>query len=97
MEFFDFANTVIDRRDGTERLSVAVTPRFPFAGGYKEITIEAKHRFRADKIADQEYGDEKLTWVIDLFNNFSHGFKEYEVGRKIKVPTIKTLREMGIL
>lgn len=97
MEFFDFASVVEDRKDRFERLSVVVTPRFPFSGGFKTITIDAQYRFRPDKLADEEYGDEKLSWVIDLFNNFEHGFKEYEVGASIKIPTIATLREMGIL
>lgn len=97
MEFFDYGNIIEDRKDRVDRLSIILTPRFPFSGGFKTITIDAQYRFRPDKIADVEYGDEKLSWVIDLFNNFEHGFKEYEVGATIKIPTQKTLREMGIL
>jgi hypothetical protein len=74
----------------------AYHPKFPISG-YTIHKIETQEQYRADKIAYAYYGNPNLVWVIDVANNFYNGFSEYTVGTEIKIPTLKSLVEMGVI
>jgi len=82
--------------DGKEYSSPSYFPDFPISGyGYHIISPE--EQYRADKIAYAIYGDDRLSWVLDVANNFYNGFSEYTSGREIKFPLVEGLIQMGIL
>jgi len=92
----EFSYEIIDKVDSRVYESVAYHPKFPIEG-YSNYTIRIEEQYRADKIAYKFFQDASLSWVLDVANNFKHGFKEYTEGRVIKIPTNEVLRLMKII
>ena len=59
------------------------------------FTIPSGMEFRPDKIAAYLYGDDTISWVLDLTNNFTDGIKEYYLYRQILVPSIKSIESLS--
>ena len=49
--------------------------------------------YRPDKISEYYLGSSSYAWAITLINKFSEGVKEYTLFRKIKIPSLNTLRD----
>ena len=81
--------------DGIQYAGPSYHPDFPISG-YKEHIIKPDEEYRADKIAYRLLGSDNLSWVLDVANNFTHGFKEYKEGVTIRYPIQEAIKAMGI-
>lgn len=53
---------------------------------YRTYTIPAKYEYRPELVAYEFYDDTRLWWVLIDANNMRHPFKEFEAGKKIRIP-----------
>lgn len=88
--------TAFDFSSNTSTTGAIYHPKFP-TSGYIIHIVDIVEQYRADKIAYDYYGNADLHWVLDAANNFYNGFSEYQAGVEIKVPTVATLLQMGII
>ena len=51
---------------------------------YKLYTIKDNEEFRPDKVSFSIYQNPDYDWVLNLLNDFKHGFSDYYSGREIK-------------
>lgn len=86
MQYFDFAPTVVDRKDSVEYKTIAFIQNFSSLDILLEDIVEPEEQFRPDKISYRLYGTPDLDWILNITNGFSHGLKEYTINRKIKYP-----------
>ena len=86
MSFFTQPPLLTDENDNKVHLDIVrfsnLIPQLP----YDLYKIQRNFEFRPDKIAFEQYDDADLSWIIDIANNFEHGFKEYTYNRIIKIP-----------
>ena len=40
------------------------------------------------------YKTPELSWVLDLANDFKHGFSEYTAGKEIKYPSLADAKKL---
>lgn len=63
---------------------------------YKIYKVKDSEIYRPDKVSYSLYGVTELSWTLDVINNFTQGFIEYEKGREIKYLSLSDLQELGI-
>ena len=64
---------------------------------YKKYVIKPEEQYRPDKLAFNLWGNQKLDWILDEINFFSHGIKEYTAGTEINYLEKEYLRLIGVL
>lgn len=74
------------------KLVNGITREKKYLGTYH--TVELREENRLDVIADQEYGDKRLYWVIAMANNIIDPF-DVKQGTVLKIPQIATISMKG--
>ena len=102
MNTFDSYATQYDVLDSENKIysvnSIAYYPDFyEYRNYYKQHIILPDETYRPDKIAFRLWGNQYLSWVLDVINNFSHGIQEYTIGRSITYIDTTILNSIGIV
>lgn len=74
------------------KLVNGITREKSYLGTYHTVTLREENRL--DIIADEEYGDQKLYWVIAMANNIIDPFNVKQ-GSVLKIPQIATVNMKG--
>lgn len=74
------------------KLINGITRASKYLGSYREVTLREQNRL--DVIAEDEYGDQRLFWVIALANDILDPFN-VKKGTILKIPQISVLHSRG--
>ena len=74
------------------KLVNGITREKTYLGTYHTVTLREENRL--DIIANEEYGDQKLYWVIAMANNIIDPFNVKQ-GTVLKIPQIATVSMKG--
>jgi Base plate wedge protein 53 len=88
-----FSTTPIYDQGGTLVFGLARAPILS-ADDDVLVRVEQNSERRPDRVAQQYYQDSKLWWVIALVNGAVDPLGEFEIGRTIRIPDIKRVREI---
>lgn len=70
---------------------------YQYKENYKTHIIENNEQYRPDRIAYNLWNNQRLTWVLNQINYFTHGIEEYVAGRSINYLDAEILQDIGIL
>lgn len=86
---YSLRRTTISDFQGVRMYDYPFQPNSPQTSTDKFLMITSP--IRLDQIANDEYGDSKLWWVLAKINNIINPLETLEVGSILRIPQISTL------
>jgi hypothetical protein len=97
MSYFDNVNFINDQEDNIVYVGLTKTNVFPNKKHFLSTYVLQNEQYRPDLVSYRLFQNVNHAWIIDEMNNFYHGFKEYETGRKIFYLTKTDLIGLGFI
>lgn len=95
--FFDLAGILYDDNNIPFK-DISNIPSFEiYKDRYQTHTITPQEEYRPDIISWNIWDNEKLSWVLDAINGFTHGYSEYTSGTQIYYLDSNILQSIGII
>lgn len=97
MNFFDTTGFIYDSQDDTTYIGLSKINNFPNKKHFLITYVLQNEQYRPDLISFRLFQNVNFAWILDEMNNFYHGFKEYEVGKRIFYLKRSDLEDLGFI
>lgn len=86
---YSLRRTTISEYNGTRMYNYPYSPEIPHDIEDKYIVIQQS--IRLDTLAEKEYGDPKMWWIIAKVNNIQNPLHELPHGTSLRIPSMTNL------
>jgi hypothetical protein len=97
MKFFDKCGFIFDESENKNYIGLSNISSFPVKKHFLTTYVLQNEQYRPDLISYRLFNNVNYAWVIDEMNNFYHGFKDYEAGKKIFYLKKEDLKSLGFI